>query len=228
MARAALWSRYHGLVSGPEYLDVLRIGLTGGIASGKSTVASLFAALGAGIIDTDEVARDVVAPGQPGLAAVVERFGTGVLAGDGTLDRRRVRQLIFEDPVNRHDLESILHPRIRAETLRRAGLSTAPYVIVVVPLMFETGFDELVDRKLVVDCTEDEQLQRLLDREQIPVELARAMIDSQIGRMERLTRADDVIDNSGAADGLRTAVESLHRRYLAMAQNCSPPAPRAE
>jgi dephospho-CoA kinase len=207
---------------------VLRIGLTGGIASGKSMVAAEFADLGADIIDTDQIAHELVRPGSPALAAIVDRFGASFLAADGSLDRARLRREVFADPGKRRDLEAILHPRIRQATLRRAEASAAPYVIFVVPLLFETGFDRLVDRTVVVDCPAELQLKRLIARDGQRPDEAQAIIDAQMAREQRLARADDVIDNSADMSATRARVAELHASYLAMSRNCSSPSRRAE
>ncbi len=200
---------------------MLRIGLTGGIASGKSTVAAIFAELGAEIIDTDRIARELVVPGSEALAAIVERFGPDILAADGSLDRRRLRAIVFADAARRRELEAILHPAIRQVALARAAASGAPYVILVVPLLFETGFDRLVDRSLVVDCPERLQIERLRQRDGIEEAGARAMLAAQLPRAERLAAANDIIDNSGDLAAVRSRVRELHARYLAAEQNCS-------
>jgi dephospho-CoA kinase len=196
----------------------LRIGLTGGIASGKTTVAAIFAELGVPVIDTDTIAREVVAPGRPALAEIVETFGTGVLAIDGQLDRGALRRLIFTDTARRRQLEAILHPRIRAETLARADACRGPYHVIVVPLLLETGFASLVDRVLVVDCPEPIQRARLAERDHESAEQIERMIGSQIARDARLQAADDVIDNAGSLTDTRRQVEALHRRYLDLAR----------
>jgi len=201
---------------------MLRVGLTGGIASGKSTVAELFAALGAPIVDTDVVAREVVAPGTPGLEEVRAAFGEAVITASGELDRRAVRRLVFSDPERRRRLEAILHPRIRAQTLARIESIDAPYVIVVVPLLVETGFSSLVDRILVVDCPRQAQLQRLLARDGITRSEAEAMLDAQVDRKRRLASADDVLDNGGRLDATRDRVRQLHSTYLTPASETAP------
>lgn len=195
----------------------LRIGLTGGIASGKSTVAEIFAELGVPVIDTDIVARQVVAPGQPGLDAVIGKFGTDLLTTDGRLDRQTLRTIVFDDPDKRHALEAILHPLIRARTLEWAQQAGGPYQVFVVPLLVETGFGEIVDRVLVVDCTESQQRSRLLARDNESPESIDRMLAAQAGRAERLTKADDVIDNRGTVAQLRTRVNELHTEYLRLA-----------
>lgn len=198
---------------------MLRVGLTGGIASGKSTVAELFARLGAGVIDTDAVAREVVAKGEPGLCAVTAEFGDDILLDTGELDRRALRALVFRDPERLARLNALLHPLIRARTLQRLEALDAPYAIIVVPLLFETGFTELVDRTLVVDCPEAEQLARLRRRDALTQDDAEAMVGAQLDRASRLARAQDVIDNSGDLARLKAQVESLHAQYLALTVN---------
>lgn len=193
---------------------MFRVGLTGGIASGKSTVADMFAGLGAGVVDTDTVAREVVSPGEPGLEAVVAEFGAEILQPNGELDRRALRNIVFSEPERRELLESILHPLIRARTLQLVEELDTPYAIIVVPLLLETGFDELVERVLVVDCPEAQQLKRLCRRDDVGETEAQAMLAAQIDRQARLARADDVVDNSGDLQATRTQVAALHERYL--------------
>jgi dephospho-CoA kinase len=200
----------------------LRIGLTGGIASGKSTVAGRFSELGIPVIDADESSRFVVAAGQPGREAVVARFGEDVLKADGELDRRALRQLIFADPRKRRDLEAILHPLIRADMERRAMQAVGPYVILEIPLLVEGGSRERVDRVLVVDADEATQLQRLMARDGENLEGARAILAAQTNRTIRLKAADDVLVNSGTVSELRQAVDRLHQRYLQLAEAIPP------
>jgi len=197
----------------------LRIGLTGGIASGKSTVAERFSELGVPVIDADESSRAVVAPGQPGLQAVVARFGTGVLTAQGELDRRALRGLIFADSAKRQELEAILHPLIRADMEQRALHAVGPYLILAIPLLVEGGARARarVDRVLVVDADETQQLQRLVARDAVSPEQARAILAAQASRAGRLSAADDVLVNSGTVSELRQAVDRLHERYLGLA-----------
>ncbi len=192
---------------------MFRVGLTGGIASGKTVVANTFAELGAGIVDTDQVARDVVAPGQPGLEAVRKEFGADVIRASGELDRAALRNVIFADPAARQTLESLLHPLIRARTLDLLGQFRAPYAVAVVPLLVETGFGELVDRVAVVDCPRETQLRRLMDRDGIGLRRAESMLSAQADRRARLAAADDVIDNGGSHESTRRQVHRLHARY---------------
>lgn len=207
---------------------MLRVGLTGGIASGKSTVLAMFSELGAGVVDTDLIARDVVAPGQPGLDSIREAFGPRFLTTRGELDRAAMRHLVFADPSARARLEALLHPLIRAETLRRLDALEAAYALVAVPLLIETGFRSLVDRVLVVDCPEDIQLARLETRDRITPPEARAMLRAQASRAARLAAADDVIDNSRDLAHTRAQVHALHERYLALTKVCPAPRARAE
>jgi dephospho-CoA kinase len=192
----------------------LRIGLTGGIASGKTLVSRLFATLGVPIVDTDELAREVVAPGSDGLAAIRARFGDGVLAADGTLDRRALRARVFADPDARRDLEAITHPRIRALVESRSAAADGPYQIIVIPLLVESGRRTTVDRVLVVDCPEALQLDRLLRRDGGSREQAEAILAAQATRAQRLAVADDVIVNTGDPQAVETQVAALHARYL--------------
>lgn len=196
----------------------LRIGLTGGIASGKSTVARRFVELGVPVVDADAAARAVVAPGKPGLAAVRERFGPRVLAENGELDRRALRDLIFEDPGLRRDLETILHPLIRADMEQSAELAIGPYVVMDIPLLVESGSRDRVDRILVVDVDETMQLQRVMARDGCTEQQARAILASQASRSARLAAADDVLVNTGTVTDLRQAVDHLHERYLRLAE----------
>lgn len=197
---------------------MLRVGLTGGIGSGKSTVAELFARHGVPVIDTDAIARELVRPGTPALDEIVREFGEEVIGAGGELDRARLRTRIFENAAGRQRLETILHPRIRATVLRRLSELNAPYCLIVVPLLVETRFDELIDRVLVVDAEEQQQLQRTSRRDQVPPDAIRKIIAAQAGRAERLARADDVIANSGTIEDLEREVEYRHRQYLALAR----------
>jgi dephospho-CoA kinase len=196
----------------------LRIGLTGGIASGKSTVAQRFTDLKVPVIDADVAARAVVASGTPGLARVIERFGPGVLAENGELDRRALRDLIFSNPGARRDLESILHPLIRAFMEGSADQVVGPYVVLAIPLLIEGGPSDRVDRILVVEVDEAVQLQRVMERDGCTSEQAHAILASQVGRSARLAAADDVLQNAGTVTDLRQAVDRLHERYLRLAE----------
>ncbi len=199
-----------------------RVGLTGGVACGKSTVADMFASLGASVVDTDQIARDVVAPGGPALTAIAAEFGAAVVDATGRLDRAALRRIVFADPGRRLALERILHPRIRERTLAQMAASSTPYVVAVVPLLFETDFHTLVDRTVVVDCPTSVQRERLMRRDEIDAATAAGMLAAQLDRESRLARADDVIDNSGDIDATRAQVQSLHRRYLTMSGDSLP------
>lgn len=194
--------------------NIPKVVLTGGIASGKSTVAAEFAKLGVPVIDTDEISRVVVQPGRPGLRHIVEQFGREILNADGTLNRKKLRELVFNDPAKRQALEKILHPAIRVEQLRLAESVGGPYQIHVVPLLAETANRHLYDRVLLVDCPREEQLQRLLARDGVTKDLAESMLAAQATREHRLSLADDVIDNSGDPSLLPAQVTRLHERYL--------------
>jgi dephospho-CoA kinase len=198
-----------------------RVGLTGGIASGKSTVAKLFEALGVPLIDSDMLAREVVARGQPVLQQIAQRFGAGVLAADGTLDRAALRARVFADPAERKALEALTHPAIRALVEQRAAAAGGEYQLHVIPLLVETDARSRVDRVLVVDCSEELQIRRLQARDGVTLEQARAILAAQATRAARLSAADDVITNEGALGPLRDAVETLHARYLALARSRS-------
>ena len=195
----------------------LLIGLTGGIASGKSTVAQRFMDLGVPVIDADVAAREVVAPGKSGLQQVIDRFGSRVVAENGELNRRALRELVFSDPDARRDLEAILHPLIRSEMDRSAALAVGPYIVMVIPLLIEGGSRERVDRILAVDVDEAVQLQRVMARDHCSAEQAQAILDSQAPRSARLAAADDVLPNGGTVTELRQAVDSLHQQYLRLA-----------
>jgi dephospho-CoA kinase len=196
---------------------MLRIGLTGGVASGKSTVAALFAARGIVVLDTDVIAREVVGPGSKALAALVNALGGGILDVGGRLDRAELRRRLFADAATRREVEAILHPAILAELEWQAGHAAGPYQVFVIPLLVESGLEYLVDRVLVVDCPEEEQLRRLMARDGETRAGALAMLEAQASRERRLAAADDVIDNAGPASGLPTQVEALDRKYREMA-----------
>jgi len=194
-----------------------RIALTGGIASGKTTVANLFAALGVPLIDTDVIAREIVEPGRPALATIVRAFGPGVLDPQGCLDRRRMRERIFADPAAKQRLEAILHPAIRAEMERQSRVAGGPYQVLVIPLLAEGGRRDHVDRVLLVDVPEELQIQRLMMRDGVTHEQAQASLHAQGTRAERLAMADDVVRNTGRVDHLHDEVAKLHSKYLELA-----------
>jgi dephospho-CoA kinase len=195
----------------------LLIGLTGGIASGKSTVAQRFMDLGIPVIDADVAAREVVAPGKLGLQQVIDRFGSRVVAANGELDRRALRELVFSDSGARRELEAILHPLIRAEMDRSAAVAVGPYIVMAIPLLIEGGAWDRVDRILVVDVDEAVQLQRVMARDHCSAEQAQAILASQAPRSARLAAADDVLSNGGTVTELRQAVDGFHQQYLRLA-----------
>lgn len=195
----------------------LRIGLTGGIASGKSTVARLFAARGIPVIDLDELAHQVVAPGQPALAEIVAAFGPEALDPQGRLDRAALRARVFRDEESRRRLEGMLHPRILAAAVRDAEAAGGPYQLIVVPLLVESGLSGWLDRVLVIDCPEAQQLQRLVARDGSEEALARAILATQASRAERLAVADDVLLNDGPPEQLAAAIDRLDALYREMA-----------
>lgn len=196
---------------------MLRIGLTGGVASGKTTVAELFAERGAAVLDTDRIAREVVASGRPALAGLVEAFGDGILGAGGELDRPALRRRIFSDAAARRRVEDILHPAILEELERRSRAATGPYQLLVIPLLVERRLSRLVDRVLVVDCPPELQVERLMRRDGESRESALAMLAAQAPRHERLAAADDVIANDGDPGSLAPRVAELDARYRAMA-----------
>ena len=199
-----------------------RVGLTGGIASGKSTAAKFFGALGVPILDSDQIARDVVEPGQPPLGRLVERFGPSILTPDGHLDRPALREIVFSDPRARADLEALTHPAIGAAMEARSAEAGGPYQILVIPLLVEKNLSAHVDRVLVVDCEEQLQLKRVRAREGSTLEQARAILNAQVPRAARLKAADDVIHNDTDMNAMREQVAALHARYLDLAQQPRP------
>ena len=204
----------------------LVIALTGGIGSGKTSVADMLAGAGAAVIDTDAIAHRLTAAGEPGARAIGELFGAQYLAADGALDRKRMRELVFADPLAKKKLEDVLHPMIRAEVAIEmraavdagAGRTPSPYIVLVVPLLVETGaYRNLARRVLVVDCDERQQVARVVERSAITPAEVRAIMANQVSRAERLRHADDVVENDGDLAALRAAVDALHCKYLALA-----------
>ncbi|MGL4206795.1 MAG: dephospho-CoA kinase [Aeromonadaceae bacterium] len=195
-----------------------RLGLTGGIGSGKSTVANLFAQLGIVLVDADLIARLVVAPGQPALAALAQHFGQELLNSQGELDRAALRARVFNQPDEKQWLEALLHPLIRAEMVRQSDAANSPYVIWVVPLLFEQGLRSQVHRSLVVDASEATQVERATRRDGSDPALIRQIMAAQLPRETRLALADDVLDNDKSdLQALHHAVMQLHRNYLHLA-----------
>lgn len=197
-----------------------KVGLTGGIASGKSTIAELFAQHDVPVIDADIIARELVEPGTACLGQIVRQFGGTLLNSDGTLNRRQLRQRIFNDDQARTQLNQIMHPAIRKAMLKQVEECTAPYCLLVIPLLLESEMQDLVDRILVVDCPRQQQLSRLMHRDKIDRDLAESMLASQLDAEFRLQAADDIIDNSAMADKLTQQVADLHQRYLGLSQAC--------
>lgn len=205
-------------MSTPVTPRVFRVGLTGGIASGKSTAAKFFGALGVPILDSDQVAREVVEPGQPPLERLVERFGRGILTPDGHLDRPALRDIVFSDPKARADLENLTHPAIGAALEARSASAGGPYQILVIPLLVEKNLGAHVDRVLVVDCDEELQIRRLLARDGSNRTQAQAILDAQVSRPARLKAANDVITNDADMSAVQVQVRALHTRYLELAR----------
>lgn len=191
------------------------LAVTGGIASGKSAATAAFQRLGVPVIDADLIARELVQPGEPALAEIVERFGDGVLDDQGGLDRRALRAQIFADTDARRALESILHPRIRERMHRRAAeQADADYVVLAIPLLTPGSRYPWIDKVLVIDVPEPVQIERLIARDGVDETAARAALSAQISREKRLSLADHVIENTGTLEALEAAVQSLHRRLL--------------
>jgi dephospho-CoA kinase len=195
-----------------------RVGLTGGIASGKSTASKFFGALGVPIIDTDQLARDVVEPGQPPLERLVERFGTSILTPDGHLDRPALRNIVFSDPRARADLEALTHPAIGAAVEAKSAEVGGIYQILVLPLLVEKNLGSQLNRVVVVDCDEELQIRRLQARDGSTLEQARAILNVQASRATRLKASHDVIKNDGDMSAVRDQVAKLHAKYLELAQ----------
>ncbi|MGN8257728.1 dephospho-CoA kinase [Pseudomonas sp. SMSB3] len=192
------------------------LGLTGGIGSGKSAAAERFVELGVHLVDADQAARWVVEPGRPALASIVERFGPGVLLGDGQLDRAALRQLIFADPVQRQWLEQLLHPLIGQEIFSYLAKAESPYAVYVSPLLIESGQYRKVQRVLVIDVPEAVQVARTLARDNTSAEQVQAILKAQLRRDERLAHADDVLVNDGDLAALHGQIDRLHDFYLTL------------
>jgi dephospho-CoA kinase len=194
------------------------VGLTGGIGSGKSSAADEFAALGAALVDSDAIAHELTRAGGSAIAALRAEFGAEYITAEGALDRARMRTLVFGNATAKQRLEGLLHPLIRQQTVARVATACAPYVLLVVPLLLETGaYRELVQRVLVVDCSEATQIARTMARSGLTESEVRAIMAAQLPRAERVALADDVITNEGDRAALREQVRALHERYLALA-----------
>lgn len=194
------------------------VALSGGIGCGKSTVCDLFMRQGVSIIDTDDIAHQLVEPGQPALQAIVEQFGKDILNKDQSLNRKALADRVFANPVLRQQLEAILHPRIRQQVQQQISKADSAYCIVAIPLLFETAQQSEYNRSLVVDCTEQQQLERTSHRDNRSNDEISAIMQSQVSRKERLKLANDVIDNSGEVDSLNRQVTALHKKYTELAR----------
>ncbi len=198
---------------------VFTVGLTGGIGCGKSTVADMFGALGASLVDTDAIAHALTAPHGAAMPALLAEFGPGCATPDGALDRARMRALVFSDPSAKARLEAILHPRIREAAHAAAAIASGHYIMFVVPLLVESGgWRERVDRVLVIDCAESTQVARVMARNGLSEEQVRSIMANQAPRAVRLAAADDVIDNNGGIGALAPQIEALHRIYRAFSE----------
>ncbi|CAM3545240.1 dephospho-CoA kinase [Parendozoicomonas haliclonae] len=195
---------------------MLTIGVTGGIGCGKSAVTDYLTQKGILIADADQAARKVVEPGQPALKAIAEHFGDHLIQADGNLDRRALRDIVFNDPEQRRWLEQLTHPLINQQLSDEIASATSPYVILVSPLLFEARQNQLVDRVLVIDTTEEMQISRAMARDNISREQASAILNAQASREQRLSMADDVVENSGSLDELYLQLDKLHETYLTL------------
>ncbi|OGT53103.1 MAG: dephospho-CoA kinase [Gammaproteobacteria bacterium RIFCSPHIGHO2_12_FULL_42_13] len=198
---------------------MLVIGLTGGIGAGKTTVAQLFIERGITVIDADQIARQLTAPGQPALQQIVKHFGCEVLLDNGALDRSKLRKIIFDDKPSRFWLEKLLHPLIRAEIQRYAHSSSSPYCIAMIPLLLESEPNQLIQRILVVDASEEQQVKRVQQRDQASRTTVESILKTQTSRNKRLAAADDIIINNGSLKELIPQIEKLHHYYLKLSQN---------
>jgi dephospho-CoA kinase len=193
------------------------IALTGGIGSGKSSIARQFAALGVDIIDADLIAREVVEPGTPALQAIEARYGAAILTEQGTLNRARLREIIFQTPEEKSWLNALLHPLINARTQQLIAAASSPYVLWVVPLLVENQLEHQADRVLVIDVDEATQIARTQQRDQLSLAQVQRILAAQATRQQRLACADDIIDNSGEPEDALPQVAELHQRYLRLA-----------
>ena len=205
-------------------MTILKIGLTGGIGCGKSTVCQLFAEHGVNIIDADLIARDIVQPGKPALLQLVAYFGPQILNSDERLNRSALRAIIFNNTEARDRINAIMHPRIYREIEQLVNTLHADYCIIAVPLLFETGVQDMFDRILVIDCDKDTQIRRVSQRDQADLQQIEAIISSQLPRERRLELADDVIHNTTTVQVLAEQVKKLHNSYTQLAKDRIPPA----
>ncbi len=193
------------------------VAITGGIGSGKTTVANLFAEHGIDLIDADVIAREVVEPGSPGLNAIQEKFGDGILLPSGDLDRAKLREHIFNHPEDKNWLNGLLHPMIREEMMRQCREASSPYCLLIVPLLVENKLQYMADRVLVVDVSENTQIARTVSRDKVSETQVKNILSAQATREERLAVADDIIENDHYPEQLHNKVADLHRTYLALA-----------
>ncbi len=198
--------------------DMLKIGLTGGIGSGKSTVALIFEKEGIPVIDADRISHNLVLPGKPCLKKIIHCFGQSILHTDGSLDRTKLRKQVFNHPDLRKQLEAIMHPTITAAIQTQANAVIAPYCILAIPLLIETQLQHIVDRILVIDLSEKRQLERVKKRSILPSDEVTAIMNAQVSRQERRLQAHDIIDNNGDIDLLKQEVMKLHALYLNLSQ----------
>jgi dephospho-CoA kinase len=195
---------------------VLKIGLTGGIGCGKSTVTHLFTQLNVPVIDADDIAHQVVGVGQPALTLIQHAFGVHSLNADGSLNRNLMRDLVFSDASQKQKLEAFIHPLVYQTITEQLALLNAPYCILSIPLLFETNKADFVDRVLVVDCPEETQIERVQKRDHLTIERAQSIIDTQVSRAFRMAHAHDIIDNTQSNTELAQQVEKLHNLYLSL------------
>ncbi len=204
---------------------MLKVGLTGGIGCGKSSVSDLFHTLGIPVLDADTIAHQLTGPNQPALKDICQQFGLEALNTDGTLNRPFLRDRVFTNPIEKQKLEAILHPRVFAEIHRQTQLLSSAYCILSIPLLLETNMSHFVDRILVVDCPVEYQVSRVKQRSQLSEARIRTIIDSQVSREERNKRADDIIDNTGTHGKLAEQVKKLHNLYMTISAETGKPSP---
>ena len=196
------------------------VGLTGGIGCGKSSTSQFFSDLGIDVIDTDVIARQLTQPNGSAISLIQNTFGSSVITADGALDRNKMRDLVFANSESRHKLEQILHPLILKEVIRRIKQCQAPYVIVVIPLLFETNdYNHLIRHILVIDCDEQQQLLRTMERSNLSEQKVRSIMATQVTRETRIQKADDVILNNQDIEYLKAQILLLHHKYLALSKN---------